>query len=108
MVFVEELRFGPIGDYYTGQADRARPHSRRGMEADGAGDEDQRGDPCEGQKQCPENDFHAAPIILRLDGFCSARLQAGIRARPKCQPKGWRYIYVAGFSLSSQRICSSP
>ena len=63
---VKELRLRPVGDHDARQPDRARPHALRGMKADGAGDNDECGGPCESQSQSPENDFHAKPLTLKL------------------------------------------
>jgi hypothetical protein len=81
MEAVKELRLDPVSNHNPWQSDRARPHSRRGMKADRAGDEDERGDPSEGQDQSPENDFHASP---RFGSVLIRRRFAGEPAAP-CQ-----------------------
>jgi len=131
---VNELRLHPVGDHNARQSNCARPHPRRRVKADGAGDENERSGPNERQDQSCGDNFHKGVLfldtsnadlsevrerqspdwrgIIRQSGDWRSRVTSPpfipFASLPVCKfREGGRLTYGCGegFSLSSQRIC---
>jgi hypothetical protein len=61
---VNEFRLHPVGNHNARQSHCARPHPRRRVKADGAGDENERSGPYERKDQSSGDNFHKGVLFL--------------------------------------------